>query len=124
MSTIVDTAVSLFIRAVNAVYALLWHDLVVLPLPGGAALGLPLLVILLVPTGVYFTIRTRGLPVRLLPAMIRTALEKRGADSGSLSGLQSLIVSTATRVGMGNLVGVVAAISAGGAAEKRTGLVR
>ncbi len=40
---------------------------------------------------------------------------KKGAKGGSLSSLQSLIVSTATRVGMGNLVGVVAAISAGGA---------
>ena len=115
MSTLVDTTVSLFIRVVNALYALLWHDLLTIPLPGGAALSLPLLVILLVPTGVYFTIRTRGLPVRLLPAMLRVTLEKRGTHSGSLSGVQSLIVSTATRVGMGNLVGVVAAISAGGA---------
>ena len=32
-----------------------------------------------------------------------------------ISGVQALIVSTACRVGMGNLVGVVAAISAGGA---------
>ena len=33
----------------------------------------------------------------------------------SLSSFQTLVVSTATRVGMGNLVGVVAAVSAGGA---------
>ncbi|MBQ4265511.1 MAG: alanine:cation symporter family protein [Clostridia bacterium] len=115
MSTLIDRVVSLFVYAINAVYALLWHDLIILPLPGGAQLGLPLLVILLVPTGVYFTIRTRCLPVRLMPAMLRVTLEKRTTSRGSLSGLQSLIVSTATRVGMGNLVGVVAAISAGGA---------
>ena len=115
MSTLVDTAISLFIRVVNAIYVLLWHDLLTIPLPGGAVLGLPLLVILLVPTGVYFTIRTRCLPVRLLPAMLRVTLENRGTQGSSLSGVQSLIVSTATRVGMGNLVGVVAAISAGGA---------
>ena len=42
-------------------------------------------------------------------------LEKDGKKSGALSALQALVVSTATRVGMGNLVGVVAAISAGGA---------
>ena len=36
-------------------------------------------------------------------------------DKNSLSSFQALVVSTATRVGMGNLVGVVAAISAGGA---------
>ncbi len=115
MSTLLDSILSAFVGLVNAVYALLWHDLITLPLPGGATLGLPLLVILLVPTGVYFTIRTRGLPVRLMPAMLRVTLEKRSTAHGSLSGVQSLIVSTATRVGMGNLVGVVAAISAGGA---------
>ena len=111
MSTLISTIIS----AVNAVYAFLWHDLIVLPLPGGSALGLPLLVLLLVPTGVYFTIRTKGLPIRLFPAMLQVTLEKRSANGNSLSGVQSLIVSTATRVGMGNLVGVVAAISAGGA---------
>jgi len=115
MSTIWDTFISLFVRTINAVYALLWHDLITLPLPGGGTLGLSLLVLLLVPTGVYFTIRTRLLPVRLLPAMLRLTLEKPSGASSSLSGLQSLIVSTATRVGMGNLVGVVAAVSAGGA---------
>ena len=115
MSTFVDAAVSLFVRAVNIVYALLWHDLINIPLPGGNSLGLSLLVLLLVPTGIYFTVRTRFLPVRLLREMMRLTLEKRSGASGSLSGLQSLIVSTATRVGMGNLVGVVAAVSAGGA---------
>ena len=45
-----------------------------------------------------------------------TANNKNGKDEkSSLSSLQTLIVSTATRVGMGNLTGVVAAISAGGA---------
>ena len=48
--------------------------------------------------------------------MIRITLEKKGnGEKGSISGLQTLIIATATRVGMGNLVGVVAAISAGGA---------
>ena len=46
--------------------------------------------------------------------MIRALGEKKGNHT-TLSSLQTLIVSTATRVGMGNLVGVVAAISAGGA---------
>ncbi len=115
MSTLFTQTVNLFVQATNAVYALLWHDLIMLPLPGGGVLGLPLLVLLLVPTGVYFTIRTRCLPVRLLPAMLRVTTEKRQTTHGSISGLQSLIVSTATRVGMGNLVGVVAAVSAGGA---------
>ena len=115
MSTVLHAPVLAFVKLVSAVYALLWNDLITLPLPGGGTLGLPLLVMLLVPTGAYFTLRTRFLPVRLLPAMARVAVEKRPRGHASLSGVQSLIVSTATRVGMGNLVGVVAAISAGGA---------
>ena len=104
------------IDIIEAVYQFLWGDFVTLPLPGGGSIGLPLLVILLLPTGLYFTLRTRFLPVRLFPEMTRVTLEKRGRTGhDALSGLQSLIVSTATRVGMGNLVGVVAAISAGGA---------
>ena len=48
--------------------------------------------------------------------MIRVTVENRtSAEQHGISGVQALIVSTATRVGMGNLVGVVAAISAGGA---------
>ena len=43
------------------------------------------------------------------------ALTGKKDDNNSLSTFQTLIVSTATRVGMGNLVGVVAAVSAGGA---------
>lgn len=100
---------------IGFVYKLLWGDLVTFALPGGGTLGLPLLVILLIPTGIYFTIRTRFLPVRLFPEMVRVTLEKKGKAGDAISGLQALIVSTATRVGMGNLVGVVAAVSAGGA---------
>ncbi len=104
------------IALINAVYTFLWGDLIQLPLPGGSTLGIPLLVLILVPTGLYFTIRTRFLPFRLFPEMLRVTLENnKSEDSGGISGLQALIVSTACRVGMGNLVGVVAAISAGGA---------
>ena len=101
-------------QVIQAVYQFLWGNLVTIPLPGGSTLGLPLLVILLIPTGIYFTIRTKFLPIRLFPDMIR-ALNEKGGKKGGLSSFQTLMVSTATRVGMGNLVGVVAAISAGGA---------
>lgn len=97
-------------------FNLLWGDLIVIPLPGGETLGLSLLVIVLVTTGIYFTLRTRFLPVRLFPEMLRISMEKDTAASRhGISGIQALVVSTATRVGMGNLVGVVAAVSAGGA---------
>lgn len=98
------------------IYNILWGDLIRIQLPGGSTLGLSLLVLILVPAGIYFTIRTRFLPFRLFPEMMRVTLEnnKKGPREG-ISGVQALIVSTACRVGMGNLVGVVAAISAGGA---------
>ena len=102
------------ITIIEKVYSFLWGDLITLPLPGGGTLGISLLILLLIPTGIYFTIRTKFLPIRLFPDMIKSLLEKK-ADKSSLSSLQTLLVSTATRVGMGNLVGVVAAISAVGA---------
>ncbi len=104
------------IALIESVYRLLWGDLITLPLPGGSSLGLSLMVLMLIPAGIYFTIRTRFLPVRLFPEMLRVTVERRHArEGGALSSVQALVVSTATRVGMGNLVGVVAAISAGGA---------
>lgn len=102
--------------AIAAAYNLLWGDLFAIPLPGGGSLEVSLLVLLLIPTGIFFTVRTRLLPIRLLPEMLRVTGEKRTSREGSaISGVQALVVSTATRVGMGNLIGVVAAISAGGA---------
>ncbi|HIR89896.1 MAG TPA: alanine:cation symporter family protein [Candidatus Fimimorpha faecalis] len=99
----------------NEIYNILWGDLITIPLPGGSSLGLSLLVLILIPSGIYFTIRTRFLPFRLFPEMLRVTVEKNVVEKDAISGIQALIVSTACRVGMGNLVGVVAAISAGGA---------
>lgn len=100
----------------KGIYNVLWGDLITIPLPGGSSLGLSLLVLILIPSGIYFTVRTKFLPFRLFPEMLKIVTEKRNVSrKDSISGIQALIVSTATRVGMGNLVGVVAAISAGGA---------
>ena len=100
----------------HSIYQLLWGDLITIPLPGGSSVGISLLVLILIPSGIYFTIRTRFLPVRLFPDMMKVTIEKKASSQkDSISGLQALIISTATRVGMGNLIGVVAAISAGGA---------
>lgn len=98
----------------RAIYNLLWADLITIPLPGGSSLGISLLVLILIPAGIFFSIRTKFLPIRMLPEMLRISIEKKNNKKG-LSGVQTLIISTATRVGMGNLVGVVAAVSAGGA---------
>ena len=101
-----------FMELIYIVYNFLWGDLVTLPLPGGNSIGISLLILILIPLGIYFSIRTKLLPIRLFPDMIRITLEKKtGSRKNSLSGVQALIVSTATRVGMGNMVGVVAAIT-------------
>lgn len=105
-------------KLITIIYNLLWGDLFQLPLPGGSAVGISLLVLLLIPSGLYFTFRTKFLPVRFFREMLRISVEKRNngrRGNGAISGLQTLIVSTATRVGMGNMIGVVAAVSAGGA---------
>ena len=103
-------------KVISWIYALLWGDLITLPLPGGSSVGISLLVLLLIPAGIFFTIRTRFLPVRCFPEMLRVSVERKPRrEKGALSGWQALVVSTATRVGMGNMVGVVAAVSVGGA---------
>ncbi len=110
--TIKNAALAVF----HSVYHILWGDLITIPLPGGSSLGLSLLILILIPSGIYFTLRTRFLPFRMFPEMVKlTAQTKESSQKGAISGLQTLFLSTATRVGMGNLVGVVAAISAGGA---------
>ena len=100
-------------KLIETVYAFLWGDLFTLPVMG-SSVGISLMLLLLIPAGVYFTIRTRLLPVRLFSDMMKALKEKKETPD-SLSSFQTLIISTATRVGMGNLVGVVAAVSLGGA---------
>ena len=103
----------MIVKLIEKTYALLWGDLFTISL-GNSSIGISLMILLLVPAGIYFTIRTGFLPIRDFPQMIGTLKEKKESEN-SLSSLQTLIISTATRVGMGNLVGVVAAVSAGGA---------
>ena len=75
---------------------------------GETVLELSLLVVILIPAGIYFTIKTNFLPFRLFPEMIRCVLEPKSSDNKeAISGLQALLIATASRVGMGNLAGVV-----------------
>lgn len=113
---ILTTAATYLKTAISAIYNFFWGDLITIPLPSGDKLGISLLVLILIPSGIYFMIRTKFMPFRFLPEMIRISAEKKtDKNKSTISGFQTLIISTATRVGMGNLVGVVAAISAGGA---------
>ena len=102
----------MLVNLIESVYRLLWGDLFTIPLGGG--IGISFMVVLLFTAGIWFTCRTRLLPVRLFRDMIAAVCEKKQGRDG-LSSFQTLVISAATRVGMGNLVGVVAAVSAGGA---------
>ena len=76
-----------------------------------------LLLFLLVGTGIYFTIRTRFVQLRLLKESFHVLKEKAGEESGKnqVSSFQALMISTASRVGTGNIAGIATAIAAGGA---------
>lgn len=76
-----------------------------------------ILLILLVGVGVYFTVRTRGVQIRLLKDGLSSMLEKapEGADGKKkVSSFQALMISTASRVGTGNIAGIATAIASGG----------
>jgi AGCS family alanine or glycine:cation symporter len=78
--------------------------------------GLPLIVIL-VGTGIFLTIRLRGLQIRGLFYSLYLALFKRKEDDeqeGDISHFQALMTALAATVGTGNIVGVAIAISTGG----------
>ena len=79
------------LAVIEAVYRFLWGDLFTIPIGNGNGIGIPLLVLLLIPTGIYFTIRTKFLPVRLFPDMIR-ALGGKKKEEGGLSPVQTLFV--------------------------------
>lgn len=72
-----------------------------------------ILIIILVLGGVFFTIRTKGVQFRLLKEQIRCVTEKPD-KKGAVSSFQALMVSTASRVGTGNIIGVSTAICLGG----------
>ena len=72
-----------------------------------------ILIIMLLAVGLYFTFRGKLVQLRLLPESIRVVIEKP-KDSNSVSAFQALMVSTASRVGTGNIVGVATAIAGGG----------
>ena len=64
----------------------------------------PILIIVMVIAGLYFTIKTKGVQIRLFGESIRILLEPP-SDGSNVSSLQAMLVSTASRVGTGNIIG-------------------
>lgn len=70
-------------------------------------------VILLIGSGIYFSIRLRFIQVRKFGQGIKLIVNSQKATAG-ISPLASFLLSTAMRIGPGNIVGVTGAISVGG----------
>ncbi len=68
---------------------------------------------LLIAAGLFFSVRTKFVQVRLFPEGIRVLTEK--SHDGGISSFQALMIATASRVGTGNIAGVATAIVSGGA---------
>ncbi|MCI9640910.1 alanine:cation symporter family protein [Anaerotruncus sp. 80] len=66
----------------------------------------------LIVAGLFFTIRTKFVQIRLFPEGIRVLMEK--SHDGGISSFQALMIATASRVGTGNIAGIATAIVAGG----------
>lgn len=75
-----------------------------------------ILIFLLVAAGIYFTIRTKFVQFRLIGDAIKALKEKaeKNDNGKSVSSFQALMISTASRVGTGNIAGIATAIVAGG----------
>ena len=73
----------------------------------------PLLIIVLIAAGLYFSVRTGFVQFRLFGEAVRVISEKPSQEGGT-SSFKALMVSTASRVGTGNIVGVSTAVCLGG----------
>ncbi len=71
------------------------------------------LIYLLLGAGLFYSILTRFVQVRMLGEMLRLLFRGRGSEAG-ISSFQALSVSLSGRVGTGNIAGVAAAIGFGG----------
>ncbi len=66
----------------------------------------------LIVVGIFFTLRTGFVQIRLFPEGIRVLTEK--SHDGGISSFQALMIATASRVGTGNIAGIATAIVSGG----------
>lgn len=74
----------------------------------------PLMLTLLVGTGLYLTILLKGLQFRALPHAFKLIWTKDQDHEGDISHFAALMTALAATVGIGNIVGVATAISLGG----------
>lgn len=75
--------------------------------------GVPLLV-LLMGTGIYLTVRLGLVQLLKLPRALRLIVKAENAGEGDVSSFAALCTALAATVGTGNIVGVATALKAGG----------
>ena len=73
----------------------------------------PVLIVVLTLAGIYFSFRSKFAQVRLAFDSVRLITERPGSRN-AISSFGALMVSTASRVGTGNIIGVSTAICLGG----------
>ena len=88
-----------FLQLLNSIDGFIW--------------GPPLLV-LLVGTGIYFTIRLGLIQIVKLPKALKLIFKAENNGSGDISSFGALCTALAATIGTGNIVGVATAIKAGG----------
>lgn len=75
--------------------------------------GVPLIVLILA-TGIYLTIRLKGMQIRRLPAALRFMVQNEEGGHGEVTSFAALCTALSATIGTGNIVGVATAIVAGG----------
>ena len=75
--------------------------------------GIPLIVLILA-TGIYLTIRVRGVQVRHLGKALKYMVQNEEGGEGEVSSFGALCTALSATIGTGNIVGVATAIAAGG----------
>lgn len=59
---------------IHDIYNLFWGDLFTIPLPGGNTIGISLLVLILIPSGIFFSVKTKLLPIRMFKELVMKLL--------------------------------------------------
>ena len=75
--------------------------------------GVPLIVLILA-TGIYLTIRRKGMQILRLPAALRYMVQNEEEGHGEVTSFGALCTAMSATIGTGNIVGVATAIVAGG----------
>ena len=101
MSYLLMIQASLFTDVVSAANTALWGSI---------------LIVLLIGLGLFFTIKSNFVQFRYFKEMFRLLTDTSGAsnEAGQISPLQAFCISTASRVGTGNIAGVAMAVALGG----------